>query len=342
MSSSHTPARTRRGIRFRVTSLLVGGTVITSVVLTGFGAWQAGRMGSDVRDEVAGLTADQLDRVADGVYDVVSTQGDSTSLKLDSDLRVAGDVLARAGGFGTGGDTVTWNAKNQVTQEQERVELPRAYAGALWLGQNTDARRPTPVVDEVKRLVGGTATIFQKMPDGGMLRVATNVTGTDGKRAIGTYIPAVGADGTPNAVVSSVMSGRTFRGIAFVVDSYYVAVYKPLVDRRDRVVGMLYVGVKQESVPTLRDALMGARAGEHGTVAIVGGTGDRLGKVMMSTWRTGRTRSRSRTPGARSTSPMPSPRARSSARASSRPSPTATRGRGRTRCGSATTSRGTG
>ncbi|NHC13997.1 methyl-accepting chemotaxis protein [Motilibacter deserti] len=277
-------ARARRGIRFRVTALLVGGTVLTSVVLTAFGALQAGGMGADVRDEVAGLTDQQLDRVADGVYDVVSTQGDLTSLKLDSDLRVASDVLRRAGGFGTGGGTVTWDAKNQVTQEQERVRLPRAVAGDTWLGQNTDADRATPVVDEVKRLVGGTATIFQRMPDGGMLRVATNVLGKDGKRAIGTYIPAVGADGKPNAVVSTVTAGKTYRGIAFVVDSYYVAVYEPLKDERGRVVGMLYVGAKQESIPTLREALMQAKAGEHGTVAIVGGSGDRLGKVMMSTW----------------------------------------------------------
>ncbi|NHC46026.1 methyl-accepting chemotaxis protein [Motilibacter aurantiacus] len=276
--------RTGRGTRFRVTSLLVGGTVLTSVVLTGFGALQAGRMGADVREEVAGLTDQQLDRVADGVYDVVSTQGDLTGVKLDNDLAVASDVLARAGGFGTGGGSVSWSAKNQVTQEQTRVTLPRALAGATWLGQNTDAGRATAVVDEVKRLVGGTATIFQRMPDGGMLRVATNVLGKDGKRAIGTYIPALGADGKPNAVVSTVTSGKTFRGVAFVVDSYYAAVYQPLEDARGRVVGMLYVGVKQESIPTLREALMQAKAGEHGTVAIVGGTGDRRGKVMMSTW----------------------------------------------------------
>ena len=48
--------------------------------------------------------------------------------------------------------------------------------GTLWLGQNRDAGIPSPVVDKVKSLVGGTCTIFQRMNEAGdMLRVCTNV-----------------------------------------------------------------------------------------------------------------------------------------------------------------------
>lgn len=50
---------------------------------------------------------------------------------------------------------------------------------------------PVPLVDDVHRVAGGMCTVFQRMNEtGDMLRVATNVV-RNGKRAIGTFIPAV-------------------------------------------------------------------------------------------------------------------------------------------------------
>ena len=270
------------GIRARVTLLLVSGVALASLLVGGIGALAAERTGDDVRAEVQELTGQQLDRVTEGVYDVVSTQGDSVFQKVSSDLEVARDVLARAGGLQTGSTTTTWQAVDQVTKEARAVELPVALAGSVPLGQDADPDAPAPVVDEVQRLVGGTATLFQRMPDGSMLRVATNVQTTDGLRAIGTYIPAVADDGTPNAVVAAVEAGETYRGTAFVVNAYYATAYEPVLDGAGDLVGMLYVGVQQENVPTLRESLLGTRPGEHGSVEVLGGTGERAGTLLVS------------------------------------------------------------
>ena len=279
------PSSTRRlrgGIRSRMTALVVGGVATTAVLLSGFGAWQAGRTGDHVVEEVDGLTDQQLERITDGVHAVVATQADSVSLKVSSDLEVARDVLARSGGLRLGAQTVTWTATNQVTKEQQSVELPRAMAGTTWLGQNKDLAATTPVVDDIKRLVGGTATLFQRMPDGSMLRVATNVETLDATRAIGTFIPAVGADGARNAVISAVEAGQTYRGNAFVVNAYYVSAYEPVLSPTGELIGMLYVGVQQESIPTLRASLLATTAGPHGFVEVLGGTGDRAGKLLVT------------------------------------------------------------
>jgi methyl-accepting chemotaxis protein len=179
--------------------------------------------------------------------------------------------------------TVAWDAKNQVTGEVIPLTLPRVVAGDTWLGQNADPAVPTPVVDQVQSLVGGTATVFQRVPGtGNMLRVATNVIGATGSRAIGTYIPEIGADGKPNAVVAAVLAGQTYRGTAMVVDSWYVTSYAPVFDDGGQVVGMIYVGVKQENLPALRQSLQTTTAGENGTVWVLGGTGDRAGTVLVS------------------------------------------------------------
>jgi methyl-accepting chemotaxis protein len=276
---------TRWGIRTKVVALAVASIAVTGAAMGGVSAWQSSGFADDAERDVRALVEEDISRTAAGVYDVVSTQGASTAAKVDSDLAVAQYVLAQAGGFRIDDPrkgTVSWDAKNQLSGEVTPIALPRVLAGDTWLGKNSDVAVPTPVVDQIKSMVGGTATIFQKTPNGDFLRVATNVQAASGARAIGTYIPAVNPDGKPNPVVSAVSSGQTYRGNAFVVDSWYVSAYAPLTGPAGDVVGMLYVGVKQENLPALRESLDSTVVGEGGYVEVFGGTGDRAGTVLVS------------------------------------------------------------
>ncbi|MFD2092193.1 methyl-accepting chemotaxis protein [Blastococcus deserti] len=273
------------GIRTKVVALAVASVAVTGVAMGGVSAWQSGRFADDAEADVWALVEEDVSRTAAGVHDVVSTQGASTAAKVDSDLAVAQYVLAQAGGFTLDEPRkglVTWEAKNQLTGEVTPIALPRVLAGGTWLGQNSDAAVPTPVVDQIKAMVGGTATIFQKTPEGNFLRVATNVQAASGARAIGTYIPAVNPDGRPNPVASAVSGGQVYRGNAFVVDSWYVSAYAPLTGPAGDVVGMLYVGQKQENLPALRESLDATVVGQNGHVEVLGGTGDRAGTVLVS------------------------------------------------------------
>jgi methyl-accepting chemotaxis protein len=274
------------GIRTKVVALAVACIAATGVALVGVSAWQSGAFADAAQTDVDQLVDDSLARVADGVYDVVSTQGDSTAAALATDMNVAQYVAQESGGLTVASasrGTVAWDAKNQVSGEVTPVALPRLMAGGTWLGKNADPNVASPVVDQVRSLVGATATVFQRIPgSGNMLRVATNVIGASGSRAIGTYIPEKGADGTPNAVVAAVLAGKAYNGTALVVDSWYVTSYAPLFDSTGGVVGMIYVGVKQENLPALRQSLQKTSAGEHGTLWVLGGTGDRAGTVLVS------------------------------------------------------------
>ena len=96
--------------------------------------------------------------------------------------------------------------------------------GTQWLGQNTDPARQTFVVDAVKNLTGADATVFQRMDaQGDLLRVATTIRTLTGRRAAGTFIPAVNPDGSRNPVAASIRQGKTYRGNAFVVNAWYVS-----------------------------------------------------------------------------------------------------------------------
>ena len=83
---------------------------------------------------------------------------------------------------------VTWEARNQFTKAVSTVSLPKVLVGGTWLGQVQDTDTKVPVVDAVRNVTKATSTIFQRVnSQGDMLRVATNVIGDDGKRAIGTF-----------------------------------------------------------------------------------------------------------------------------------------------------------
>jgi methyl-accepting chemotaxis protein len=203
--------------------------------------------------------------------------------KVNSDLNVARAVLSQTGAVSFAPETVPWKAVNQFTKASQEVTLARMMIGRTWLGQNRDLKAPSPIVDGVRALVGGTCTVFQCMnPEGDMLRVCTNVESADGTRAIGTYIPATDAQGQANPIIAAVLKGQTFRGRAFVVNAWYVAAYEPIRNTDGKVVGMLYVGVKEESAESLRHAIMSVKVGKTGYVYVLNTKGDAQGRYVIS------------------------------------------------------------
>ena len=140
-----------------------------------------------------------------------------------------------------------------------------------------------PIVDDTSKLSGAACTLFQRMDEkGDMLRIATSVVGKDGNRAVGTYIPSVNADGSPNAVVATVLSGSTFQGRAFVVDSWYISAYEPIRDEKGSVIGMLFVGVKQENLRGLLSSIQAIKIGKTGYAYVLQGSGAARGTYIIS------------------------------------------------------------
>lgn len=76
----------------------------------------------------------------------------------------------------------------------------------------------------------GTATLF--MHD---LRISTNVHDSQGRRAVGTRVSREVADQVLDG-------GDSWTGRAFVVDTWYLSQYDPIVDPDGNIIGMVYVG----------------------------------------------------------------------------------------------------
>jgi methyl-accepting chemotaxis protein WspA len=229
------------------------------------------------------MSRETIAQSARDVYHMCEAVNELIQQQVSHDLNVARRIMNEKGRVDLSEERVAWKAINQFTKEEISVDLSKMMIGGVWLGQNADFSKPTPVVDTVKRLIGGTCTIFQKINDkGDMLRVATNVKKMDATRAIGTYIPAVNPDGTANPVVAAVMSGNTFRGRAYVVNAWYITAYEPIKTDSGEIIGVLYVGVQQESVESLRKAIVDIKIAKTGYVAVIGASGSLKGHYIIS------------------------------------------------------------
>lgn len=116
-------------------------------------------------------------------------------------------------------------------EEIDGKKIPSLYFGKKKVNSSFD------VVDNVKKLHGGTATIFVK--DGQeFVRVSTNVLKDDGTRATGTSLAR-------NKAFDSATKGETFCGDIEILGSLYDTCYEPIKDSAGTTMGIFYVGYKK-------------------------------------------------------------------------------------------------
>ena len=147
-----------------------------------------------------------------GIFVSVLLHRDATQAaleKVNSDERVAWTVLKEKGA-------------------DIHVENGQLKAGDYVLNDNFE------VVDKIKGLVGGTATMFM-----GDTRVSTNVIRPDGNRAVGTKL-------AQGPVYDAIFKNKVpFRGETHILGEPYMTAYDPIFDKDGAVIGIVYVGVKK-------------------------------------------------------------------------------------------------
>lgn len=261
-----------------------GSVLLTAVALVLLAVWQSKEYNTLAQEEVNLLIDSDLNHITQGIYNLVRTENEAVQQQMDSNLKVARHILDSAGKIELGHELVNWVAINQFTNTSKPVRLPKLLISGKWLQKNKSFKQQTPVVDKVSALVGETATIFQRINEkGDMLRVATTVQTGTGERAISTYIPAINPNGNNNPVVTAVLRGETYHGRAYVVNDWYLTTYEPIRDGDGNVMGMLYVGVKQQAVAArIRNAILQTSVGKTGYVYVISGRGADRGRYVIS------------------------------------------------------------
>ncbi len=262
------------GVKLLIVGCLL--TILPLLIVGGVVLYQNSQMLKVSDEESTKLAYADLDHIAQNMWSICDTQNDLQEQTLRSYLRMAQELVNKEGDFSLGTQTIRWTCMNQFSNNVDQAELPQMLIGGKWLGQVTSTSQTVAIVDKVQNLTGGaTCTVFQKMNAAGdMLRVATNVLKANGNRAVGTFIPYMNPDGKPNPVVSSLLQSQTYVGRAFVVNKWYTTAYHPIHNKDNQVIGALYVGIPQESVTTLREAIIDTEVGKTGYVYVLDSEGN--------------------------------------------------------------------
>jgi two-component system NtrC family sensor kinase len=127
-------------------------------------------------------------------------------------------------------------------------EVIGVLMGGVLLNRNYE------IVDRIKNIVYkdekykgkdmGSATIFM-----GDLRISTNVTDRQGRRAVGTRA-------MKEVVEQVIEKGVPWVQRAFVVDDWYITAYEPIRDIQGDIVGMLYVGILEAKYAAIREKIV--------------------------------------------------------------------------------------
>ena len=118
------------------------------------------------------------------------------------------------------------------------------------------------LVDSVRRLAGGTATLFVRTGSD-YLRVSTNVTKPDGTRAVGTVLAH------DSKAYAAIQQGKGFTGVVDILNFPYLTDYEPMKDASGTVIGIWYVGYRLDSLTSLDESIRSARILDHGFLALL-------------------------------------------------------------------------
>ncbi|MCS7053246.1 MAG: methyl-accepting chemotaxis protein [Ignavibacterium sp.] len=117
------------------------------------------------------------------------------------------------------------------------------------------------IVDKVKEMVGGTATIFVKSGNE-YVRIATNVLKSDGSRAVGTILDPKGK------VIKNIREAKSFYGFVTILEKPYITGYEPIFDDKNNVIGIFYVGYPLSTLVTVGEEITKSRLLNRGFIAL--------------------------------------------------------------------------
>ena len=136
-----------------------------------------------------------------------------------------------------------WQAINQVLKDSTPITLP-----SLWLN-GEEITGKSDFIDKITSNTNQFYTVFQLI-DQGLIRIATNVTDQEKKRALGTFIPK------DSPVYQAIIQNREYSGRAVVVGQNFLTVYRPLKNPAGTTIGAIFAGTPETTLDQVKKTLL--------------------------------------------------------------------------------------
>jgi methyl-accepting chemotaxis protein len=217
------------------TALVVIGAVVVS-------AWMISLL---IKQQIHDNVGDLVDATNQQVVSTLTSTNSLMREKVDIAMRVLKNEGGKAGEPGVSG----------------MAEVGGANVPNLRLGGASQVN-VFSLVDRVKGLAGGTATLFVKQGEN-FIRVSTNVMKADGARAVGTPLDPNGK------AIAAIRQGQPFYGVVEILGAPYFTGYEPMKDNAGRIVGIWYVGYPISTLTDLGATIAQQHILTRGGVALV-------------------------------------------------------------------------
>ncbi|MDE7316450.1 MAG: Cache 3/Cache 2 fusion domain-containing protein [Helicobacter sp.] len=198
----------------------------------------------------------QAARIIEGNVEIISNQ---ILLESDTALRFfENDLSVRYGAQKA--TSYTFGAPVSVKD----VVVPDLLYNGVALANQTD------IVDNFSKLTGGVATIFVKSGND-FVRITTSLTNEKGERVLATSL------GTSHPAYTEMTKSNPsiFRGKVRLFGHDYLAIYKPIVDSQQQVIGILFIAYSlEDSYRLITQKLENIHIGEHGRIVFIDKTND--------------------------------------------------------------------
>jgi PAS domain S-box-containing protein len=204
-----------------------------------------------------------LDHLVRNIYSMCKIQQESVQKKVKINLNIAKEILYLRGHEIriNNEKTIRFDAIEEDTNAIVSLEVPTVEIGGTPL---TDDLMLT---DEAFRIGGGMCAVLQRTEGDRFLLTSTNILNKDGKRAVGSFITA------ENPIAKALLTGAYFEGDAYLVNDWYISACEPIKDNSGRVVGALWVGIKEQSSESLKSEIKSIEVGKTGYVYVINSKG---------------------------------------------------------------------
>ncbi|WP_462318012.1 methyl-accepting chemotaxis protein [Marinilabilia sp.] len=194
---------------------------------------------STEKAEIISLTDTRMREQVSDLSNIIENEIRQQQEKVNIGMRYTEHYFKNLGELEISDQKIQFNAINQITNQSTQVQTNE------WELNGETIQKSNGIVDSIAENIGGTVTIFQRIPQG-FLRISTNVRKENGERAIGTYIP------NNSEVIQTILKGKTYYGRAFVVNDWYLTGYSPI-SKNGEVVGIIYYGIPEKNLKGLRE-----------------------------------------------------------------------------------------
>ena len=167
-------------------------------------------------------------RIIEGLLELCRVQNEQLQEKVKNALQVAEYIMNERYGVPSADELspVIWDVVEQMTKAKSSISLPQLRFGQMALTRQEHMAQMSPIVDEVQRVSGVHCTIFQRMNErGDLARVASTIPAADGRRAIGTYLPAKQSDNTKDPIIAALLNGETYSGREYIGNAWHISAF---------------------------------------------------------------------------------------------------------------------